>query len=230
MSVRCNDRQGRWRNRTVAFRTSDAEVRELDALVALSGLSKQDYITSRLLERDVIVVPSSRVQRALEDVSRDILIELRRINDAHELPLELREVMQILARILEGLGGIESVPETAVAEASMTNLQRATDVDYEPLETFDANWLIQQPRREPAWIAEDLVPTGLHLLTGAPKIGKSWLVLDLALAVNSGRPFWGYATRRCGVLYLALEDTLSRIQNRMWDLSDCLISPSTRAA
>ena len=64
------------------------------------------------------------------------------------------------------------------------------------------------------------MPTGLHLLTGAPKVGKSWLVLDLALAVSSGRPFWGYATRQCGVLYLALEDTLSRIQGRMWELSD----------
>lgn len=90
----------------------------------------------------------------------------------------------------------------------------------QPLETVDASWLIQQPRREPAWVVEDLMPTGLHLLSGAPKIGKSWLVLDLALAVSSGRPFWGYATRRCGVLYLALEDTLSRIQGRMWDLSD----------
>lgn len=90
----------------------------------------------------------------------------------------------------------------------------------EPLETVDANWLIQQPRREPTWVVEDLMPTGLHLLTGAPKIGKSWLVLDLALCVSAGRPFWGYATRRCGVLYLALEDTLARIQGRMWGLSD----------
>ena len=90
----------------------------------------------------------------------------------------------------------------------------------EPLQTVDANWLIQQPRREPVWVVEDLMPAGLHLLTGAPKIGKSWLVLDLALAVSAGRPFWGYATRRCGVLYLALEDTLARIQGRMWGLSD----------
>nr|WP_230318643.1 AAA family ATPase [Collinsella aerofaciens] len=95
----------------------------------------------------------------------------------------------------------------------------ATDV-VEPLQTVDANWLIQQPRREPVWVVEDLMPAGLHLLTGAPKIGKSWLVLDLALAVSAGRPFWGYATRRCGVLYLVLEDTLARIQGRMWGLSD----------
>ena len=85
----------------------------------------------------------------------------------------------------------------------------------ESLETVDANWLIQQPRTEPLWVVEGLIPMGVHLLTGAPKIGKSWLVLELALCVSSGRPFWGYATRRCGVLYLALEDTPSRIQGRI---------------
>lgn len=124
MSVKRNDRHGRWRSRTVAFRASDEEARQLDTLVALSGLSKQDYIMSRLLEREVVVVPSSRVQKALEDISRDILIELRRINDVHELPVELREVMQVLASTLHGLGGVESAPETAIADAAMANLQR----------------------------------------------------------------------------------------------------------
>ena len=124
MSLKSNDRCGRWRNRTVAFRASDAEVRELDALVALSGLTKQDYIMSRLLERDVVVVPSSRVQRALQDVSRDILKELRRLNNARELPLELREVMQALARVLDGLGGAEVAPDAAVADAAMADMRR----------------------------------------------------------------------------------------------------------
>ena len=47
----------------MAFRASDEEARELDALVALGGLSKRDYIMRRLLCRDVVVVPSSRVLR-----------------------------------------------------------------------------------------------------------------------------------------------------------------------
>lgn len=124
MSVRSNDRCGRWRNRTVAFRASDEEVRELDALVALSGLSKQDYIMRRLLCRDVVVVPSSRVLRALEDVSREILGELRRLDDAREAPLELREVMGVLARTLEGLGGPEATPEAAMADDAMASMER----------------------------------------------------------------------------------------------------------
>lgn len=72
----------------MAFRASDEEARELDALVALGGLSKQDYIMRRLLCRDVVVVPSSRVLRALEDISREVLGELRRLDDAREVPLE----------------------------------------------------------------------------------------------------------------------------------------------
>lgn len=88
------------------------------------------------------------------------------------------------------------------------------------LRTVDAQWLMQQPFKEPEWIIEDLMPTGLHLLTGAPKVGKSWLVLDLALKVSSGEPLWGFATRKCGVLYLALEDVYTRIQQRLWRLTD----------
>lgn len=49
------DYKGRWRNHTVAFRVSDEESKLLNDLVALSGLTKQDYITRRLLCRDVVV-------------------------------------------------------------------------------------------------------------------------------------------------------------------------------
>ena len=49
------DYKGRWRNRTVAFRVSDGEAKLLNDLVALSGLTKQDYIIRRLLCRDVVV-------------------------------------------------------------------------------------------------------------------------------------------------------------------------------
>lgn len=124
MSVRSNDRCGRWRNRTVAFRASDEEARELDALVALSGLTKQDYIMRRLLCRDVVVVPSSRVLRAMEDVSREVLEELRRLDDAREAPLELREVIGVLTRTLEGLGGPEETPEATIADDAMTSMER----------------------------------------------------------------------------------------------------------
>ena len=58
------DHNGRWRNRIVAFRVSDEEAKLLNDLVALSGLTKQDYIMRRLLCRDVVVQGNPRVYKA----------------------------------------------------------------------------------------------------------------------------------------------------------------------
>ena len=57
MSLKNRDNKNRWRNKTVAFRVSPDEDREIETAVRLSGLTKQDYITRRLLCRDVVVRP-----------------------------------------------------------------------------------------------------------------------------------------------------------------------------
>ena len=88
MSERNNDRSGRWRNRTVSFRISEEEARQLDMLDSISGLTKQDYITSKLLDRRVTVEPSSRIQRNLAGVMKEVLAELERV-DPSELTQEL---------------------------------------------------------------------------------------------------------------------------------------------
>ena len=65
------------------------------------------------------------------------------------------------------------------------------------------------------YLVEGILPDGTSLLTAASKIGKSWMVLDLGLCQASGAPFMGHKTNQCGVLYLALEDSLNRLQKRM---------------
>ena len=65
------------------------------------------------------------------------------------------------------------------------------------------------------FLVEDVLPEGTSLISAASKIGKSWMVLDLGLCVAAGLPFMGHKTNRCGVLYLALEDSLGRLQGRM---------------
>ena len=65
------------------------------------------------------------------------------------------------------------------------------------------------------YVVEGLLPAGLNMLAGSPKIGKSWLCLDLAFSVASGRPFMGRATDQGNVLYLALEDQPRRLQERL---------------
>ena len=73
------DYKGRWRNHTVAFRVSNEEANLLNDLVALSGLTKQDYITRRLLCRDVVVQGNPRVYKALKNQMAAIYEELKRL-------------------------------------------------------------------------------------------------------------------------------------------------------
>ncbi len=71
---------------------------------------------------------------------------------------------------------------------------------------------------EPLWIWKGRLAAGLALLAGAPKIGKSWMALDLALHVAAGREYLGAGTQKGEVIYLALEDTGSRIKRRIRSL------------
>lgn len=65
------------------------------------------------------------------------------------------------------------------------------------------------------WLVDGMIPPGLDLLIGASKIGKSWMALQMCIAIASGEPFMGRKTKKTKVLYLSLEDSYRRIQNRM---------------
>ena len=88
------------------------------------------------------------------------------------------------------------------------------------LDTIDADTLLGIPYEPLSFVVEDLLPQGLHLLAGAPKIGKSWLALWLCLRVAQGQPLWDFATHPCEVLYFCLEDSFQRIQSRLLDLTE----------
>ena len=88
------------------------------------------------------------------------------------------------------------------------------------LQTIDADTLQSAAYEPVSFVVDDLLPQGLHLLAGAPKIGKSWLALWLCLCAAQGKPLWTFATRPCEVLYLCLEDSFQRIQSRLFDLTE----------
>ena len=88
------------------------------------------------------------------------------------------------------------------------------------LKTVDAETLQSTPMAQILYILEGLIPQGVIILSGASKAGKSWPVLWLALMVAQGLPVWGLPTLRCDVLYLSLEDTPRRLQNRLYNLTD----------
>ena len=62
-------------------------------------------------------------------------------------------------------------------------------------------------------IIEDMVPVGLTLIAGLPKIGKSWMILQLGMAIAKGEPFLGKQTEKCEVLYYCLDDAERRLQS-----------------
>jgi len=84
--------------------------------------------------------------------------------------------------------------------------------------TWDAAELLAAQFPEPEWIIPDLLPLGvLAVLAGRPKLGKSWLSLQWALAAGRGAPIFDRRAKRAKVLYIALEDNARRIQGRMKD-------------
>ena len=99
------DYKGRWRNKTVAFRVSEEEAKLIDDLVALSGLTKQDYIIRRLQCRDVVVQGNPRVYKALRNQMADIYEELKRLERCSEANDELLYTIQLIAETMNGLRG-----------------------------------------------------------------------------------------------------------------------------
>lgn len=80
---------------------------------------------------------------------------------------------------------------------------------------YNGTWLMEQDFPPTKYVVDELIPEGLTYIIAAPKIGKSWMVLDLAIAVAQGIPFLGaIPVEKRPVLYLALEDGPKRIQNR----------------
>lgn len=103
MSAKNLDNHNRWRNRQVAFRLSPEEADLLDSYVRVSGLTKQDYITRRLLCRDVVVQGSPRVYKALRDELTAVLTELERIEAGGGVDEELISTIQQIAAIMGGM-------------------------------------------------------------------------------------------------------------------------------
>ena len=103
MSAKNLDNHNRWRNRQVAFRLSPEEADLLDTYVRLSGLTKQDYITRRLLNRDIVVQGNPRVYKALRDQLAAVLGELRRMEAGGGVDDELLATIRLITVTLGGM-------------------------------------------------------------------------------------------------------------------------------
>ena len=86
--------------------------------------------------------------------------------------------------------------------------------------TIDGETLMSQPLTPLNFVVDTLLSQGLHILAGSPKVGKSWLALWLAVTVAKGDPVWGMGVKQGTTLYLCLEDSTLRIQNRLFEITE----------
>ena len=93
-------------------------------------------------------------------------------------------------------------------------------MQVEKLKTIDADTLLSTPMKKTLFVVDGLIPQGLSVLSGSSKIGKSWLMLWLGIQVARGQPVWVFETHKSDVLYMCLEDTCARIQNRLYKITD----------
>ncbi len=105
MSVKNLDEKGRFRSRTIGFRVSPEEEKLINSAVALSGLTKQDYIVRKLTDRTVTVLPNPKVYKALKNQLSAVLDELKKIEDGNSVDSELLEIIRLINTTLNGMKG-----------------------------------------------------------------------------------------------------------------------------
>ncbi|MCI9222835.1 MAG: AAA family ATPase [Oscillospiraceae bacterium] len=108
----------------------------------------------------------------------------------------------------------ENNPQEKSLEERLLEMRRMTDPAYLP--TISMSELYQNVYQGRPPIIDGLLCSGTYLFAGAPKVGKSFLVAQLAYHVSTGQKLWEYEVRPGTVLYLALEDDYQRLQERMF--------------
>ena len=108
----------------------------------------------------------------------------------------------------------EHKPQERDFREILRQIDRVNDPAYLPSLSMNELYDHVFPGKPP--VVEGLLYPGVYLFVGAPKVGKSFLMAQLAYHVSMGLPLWGYEVRRGAVLYLALEDNYPRLQERLY--------------
>lgn len=103
MSAKSRDGQGRWRCKTIGVRVSPEENAEIEALAALSGMTKQDYCIHRMLQRDVVVVGNPRVHKALKNQMEQLYREFSKLGSANDISAESLHALEYLTKLYKDL-------------------------------------------------------------------------------------------------------------------------------
>lgn len=101
MSNKIKDRHGRWRSIDVNFRVSPEENHLINQMVALSGLTKREYLVRRAMAQDIVVMGNPRVYKALKNQMEQLYQAFSRLCHAGELTPETVELLRFTAEIYD---------------------------------------------------------------------------------------------------------------------------------
>jgi len=110
--------------------------------------------------------------------------------------------------------GVENKPPEESLEDMLREMQRESDPTYLP--TISMTELYDNVYQSRLPVIDGLLYPGTYLFAGAPKVGKSFLMAQIAYHVSMGLPLWDYPVHKGTVLYLALEDDHRRLQERLY--------------
>ena len=103
MSAKNVDDHNRFRSRTIGFRVSPEEDEQINLVVSLSGMTKQEYIVAKLLDRSINVKGNCKVHRAVYDRLTEVLRELQRIKDSSGIDSELSSNIALISELIDKL-------------------------------------------------------------------------------------------------------------------------------
>ena len=103
MSEKNCDSKGRFRSLTIAFKVSPEENQQINRMVRLSGLTKQNYLTSNMLHHSITVVGNTRVFKGLRVQMEAVYDELSRLSSAAEISDELFDLIKTITSIVDGM-------------------------------------------------------------------------------------------------------------------------------
>ena len=124
MSLPIKDKCGRRRSKTIAFRVSPEEDYEIGIMVAASGMTKQDFITSKLEDRTLIVKPNVRVFKLLQPYLLDIYRELRTIRVSEDMDDRFLNSLELLSLICAGVAGEGKAARSINDDKCMMEMER----------------------------------------------------------------------------------------------------------
>lgn len=188
-----------------------------------------DQYTQELRGQNVVILPDN------DDVGREFMQhvadELLSVAQSVKI-LDLSKVWSDIPEHGDISDLIDQVGSDTV-KAMLKTLEAGTDyytVSSEAEDVFSSFGfysvpdLTEEERRPPDFIVDNMLPVGMTFLSGAPKTRKSFLALQLAIAVATGQKFFGYATTMCDVVYLDLEGSKSRLYLRTQRMTSAMPS------